>query len=110
MHYPASSRRVACVPHKVGCSSHGRGAKGVFGDILPELQAADVNVFNLEVVLTDQVEDPKSCCKFRAPINVSLAALRAANLNVALVANNHQKDFGSDPLKESLASLDAAGI
>ena len=46
----------------------------------------------------------------RNSARLSAAALRAANLNVALLANNHQKDFGDDALAESIQGLAANGI
>ena len=95
--------------HTAGFSKLGVSWKcrHVFGDTLTALRNADINLFNMEFVTTDRVGDPTTCCKFRAPVNLSAAALRAANLNVALLANNHQKD---DALAESIQGLAANGI
>ena len=97
---------------KLGVSGvmEAQGAEHVFGDTLTALRNADINLFNMEFVMTDRVDDPTTCCKFRAPVNLSAAALRAANLNVALLANNHQKDFGDDALADSIQGLAANGI
>ena len=86
------------------------GARRAFGNTLPSLHDMDLNLFNHEFVATERAKDPAMCCKFRAPTAISIDALLTAKLGVALVANNHLKDFGDDAATDTLRSLETAGI
>ena len=69
------------------------------------LAAADVAVVNLETsVGTGGRPDPAKRFTFRAPPS-AFAALAAAGIDVATMANNHALDFGRDPLPGTFAAI-----
>jgi poly-gamma-glutamate synthesis protein (capsule biosynthesis protein) len=82
----------------------------VWGDALPELAAADVRIVNLETAVTADGEIwPDKGIHYRMhPDNV--ACLRAANVDVCALANNHALDWGRGALVETLECLHQAGI
>ena len=83
-----------------------------WGDALAELERADphARIVNLETsVTTSDAFWPDKGIHYRMhPANV--AVLRAAELDVAVLANNHVMDFGRAGLRETLATLHDAGI
>jgi poly-gamma-glutamate synthesis protein (capsule biosynthesis protein) len=83
-----------------------------WGDALPTLLAADVDVrvVNLETAVTAGGEPwPHKGIHYRMhPSNVDV--LTAARLDVCALANNHVLDWGRGALRETLATLHAAGI
>lgn len=82
----------------------------VWGSALPALRDADVCVVNLEssVTLSDTYQPDKAIHYRMHPANV--ACLRAAGIDCCVLANNHVLDWGEDGLKETLATLEGAGI
>ncbi len=72
------------------------------------LAAADVAVVNLETsVGSGGRPDPTKRFAFQAPPS-TFAALRAAGVDVATMANNHALDFGREPLPATFAAMDRA--
>ena len=72
------------------------------------LAAADLAVVNLETsVGTGGRPAPGKEFTFQAPPSV-FAALAAAGIDVATMANNHALDFGRDPLGGAFRAIDAA--
>jgi poly-gamma-glutamate capsule biosynthesis protein CapA/YwtB (metallophosphatase superfamily) len=70
--------------------------RGVLGD-------ADVTVVNLETAVTTRGTPAGKQYTFRAPPR-GLAALKAAGVDVAGVANNHGLDYGRAGLEDTLAA------
>jgi poly-gamma-glutamate synthesis protein (capsule biosynthesis protein) len=82
----------------------------VYGDLLPRLRGADLRVVNLETPLADGgTPAPKDGPNFRTDPSAG-AALAAVPFDVACLANNHVMDFGAAGLKQTGASLRAAGL
>lgn len=72
------------------------------------LAAADVAVVNLETsVGTGGSPDPGKRYTFQAP-STAFAALAAAGIDVASMANNHALDFGREPLSGMFEAVDDA--
>ncbi|HUL04345.1 MAG TPA: CapA family protein [Gemmatimonadales bacterium] len=84
-----------------------------WGDLLPALDRADLFAVNLECALTRCTErwsdGGYKPFYFRADPG-AVATLKAGRVNVVSVANNHIGDFGSEGLRDTLTTLDAAGI
>src|SRR5437870_2845882 len=84
----------------------------IWGDALPELQRAevDLSIINLETAITT-VETPwpgKEIHYRMDPRNTD--CLSAAGINGCALANNHVLDWGYEGLSETLRTLDAAGV
>ncbi|MGQ0804786.1 MAG: CapA family protein [Actinomycetota bacterium] len=75
----------------------------VLAPIAPVLSAADVAVVNLETAITERGAPQDKEYKFRTP-PTALAALAAAGVDVASMANNHGLDYGPEGLLDSLAA------
>ena len=75
----------------------------VMASIAPVLRRADLAVVNLETAVTDGGEQVAKQFVFRAPPS-AFAALRAAGVDVASMANNHGMDFGEPGLRDSLSA------
>lgn len=84
-----------------------------WGDLLPALKAADLTFINLECALTTRTErwtdGSDKPFYFRAQPQ-AVATLVAAGVNCVSVANNHIGDYGVDGLRDTLATLDRAGV
>ena len=80
-----------------------------FEGIEPPLASGDVAVVNVEMAISDRGTPVGKLFTFRAP---SSAAQRIADagIDVANLANNHAKDYGPEALKDTIASLEAAGV
>ncbi|GEP37985.1 hypothetical protein NPS01_16480 [Nocardioides psychrotolerans] len=72
------------------------------------LTAADVAIVNLETsVGLGGMPEPGKRYPFQAPTS-AFAALAAAGIDVATMANNHALDFGREPLPGMFAAVDRA--
>lgn len=81
----------------------------VWGNVLPLLQGHDLNVANLETTLTKSTGAVPKVFNYKSdPRNVR--ALVEGNIQVVNLANNHILDFGVEGLKDTLHSLNSAGI
>lgn len=84
----------------------------IWGDALDEWRAAapDVRIINLETSITTSPDhDRGKEIHYRMhPANV--ACLRAASIDVCVLANNHVLDWGRAGLEETLDTLDRAGV
>ena len=80
-----------------------------FEGIEPPLASGDLAVVNVEMAISDRGTPIDKQFTFRAP---SSAAQRIADagIDVANLANNHAKDYGPEALKDTIASLEAAGV
>ncbi|MEN3360388.1 MAG: hypothetical protein V7637_4370 [Mycobacteriales bacterium] len=75
-----------------------------FGPISTTLSRADLAVVNLETAITDRGTPEPKTFTFRAPPS-AFAALRAAGVDVASMANNHAVDYGAVGLRDSLSAI-----
>lgn len=84
----------------------------VWGDALQEIErmAPDARIVNLETAVTAAGEPwPDKGVHYRMhPGNIT--CLKAANIDVCALANNHMLDWGRDSLAETLGSLSKAGL
>lgn len=81
-----------------------------FGDMLEVLRDKDLSIVNVECPLTTiDAPIPKSGPNLRCD-PVTAEALVAANVDVAVLANNHILDHGNYALKETMDTLDKRGI
>jgi poly-gamma-glutamate synthesis protein (capsule biosynthesis protein) len=81
----------------------------VFAGVAPVFAEADVAMVNLETAITERGAPAPKEYTFRAPIS-AFDALRAGNVDVVTMANNHGIDFGPEGLDDSLAARDATGF
>lgn len=82
-----------------------------WGSVLGVLEAAqpDFRLVNLETAITTSSQWVRKQFNFRMhPANV--ACLTTAGIDCVALANNHVLDFGVEGLRETLDTLDAAGI
>lgn len=75
--------------------------------IAPVLSRADLAVVNLETAVTNRGTPAAKQYVFRAP-PTAFAALQAAGVGVASMANNHAEDYGETGLRDTLAAAAAA--
>ena len=84
----------------------------MWGDVLPLLLQADLRIANLECALTRHAQPWTRSWKlfhFRADPG-AVRFLQAARIDACALANNHVLDFEARGLRDTLATLDAAGI
>jgi len=82
----------------------------VYGDLLPELQDADMRVVNLECPLADHGEPVfKSGAVFKGK-SAHIAALTQVPFEIATLANNHVFDYGHDGFQMTRDLLDQKQI
>ena len=79
-----------------------------FAALAPRMRAADIAVVNFETTLTRR-GPYTGYPMFRSPTALA-DALRAAGVDVALLANNHCCDGGADGLRTSIEELSRCGI
>lgn len=85
----------------------------VWGDTLDIIREADYVLVNLECALTLHAHPWDRRLKafyFKADPEPAVAALAAAGVTCACIANNHTLDFQERGLVDTLDTLDAAGI
>jgi poly-gamma-glutamate capsule biosynthesis protein CapA/YwtB (metallophosphatase superfamily) len=80
-----------------------------FGRIASVLGDGDLTLVNLETAVTDRGTPQPKRFHFRAPAT-AYAALRAAGVDAASVANNHVLDYGQVGLDDTLAAARDAGF
>jgi len=103
---------IALAERKAGPIPRRVSGDYIWGDALSELTrfAPDVRIVNLETSVTTADKPwPRKGINYRMhPDN--LACLRAANLDVCSLANNHVLDWGREGLLETLNVLQGAGL
>lgn len=80
----------------------------VFAALAPRMRAADLAVVNLETTLTAR-DRYTGYPMFRSPVALA-DALRAAGVDVAVLANNHCCDGGAEGIRTTIRELDRCGI
>jgi poly-gamma-glutamate synthesis protein (capsule biosynthesis protein) len=86
-----------------------RDPASAFGPIAGVLRRADLAVVNLETAITERGTPAPKEFTFRAPPS-AFAALDAAGVDVATMANNHGADYGVVGIRDSLAAARQAGF
>ncbi|HYY80165.1 MAG TPA: CapA family protein [Actinomycetes bacterium] len=79
------------------------------GPVAAVLRRADLAMVNLETAVTTRGSPAGKQFTFRVP-GAAFAALQAAGVDVATMANNHGMDFGVTGLRDSLDAARAAGF
>jgi poly-gamma-glutamate synthesis protein (capsule biosynthesis protein) len=83
---------------------------GVYGDLLPILRKADLNIVNVECVLGDAGEPiGKPGPNLRGDAQ-AVRSLVDVPFHVATLANNHTLDFGPKGLRQTIHLLQEAGL
>jgi poly-gamma-glutamate synthesis protein (capsule biosynthesis protein) len=83
-----------------------------FAKVLTEFKKHDTIVGDIETTIADPSIGQPAANKlytFNAPIE-SIAAMKKAGINVAVMANNHTSDYGTDALLDMKKRLEAAGF
>lgn len=85
-------------------------AREIFSDMLEEIESADLSVVNLECPLISQ-ESP--IAKAGPVLGSSVKCIKgfvAAKWNVLNLANNHSYDHGANGLRETIHTIEEAGL
>ena len=75
----------------------------------PSLDAADFASVNVEMAISNRGLPVDKQFVFRAPLSAA-AGIAAGGVDVANLANNHARDYGSDALVDTVEWLEAAGV
>src|SRR5687768_8058008 len=86
-----------------------KGYKYPWGNLLPLLTSADINIINLETTLTTSQKQVAKVFNFKAAPD-RIISLTEARVTIASLANNHILDFSEEGLLETILLLDAAEI
>ena len=89
-----------------------RQPESFWGDVLPELHAADAVLANLECCISGRGSPWQKTPKvfhFRA-VPAAIDVLKAAHVSYVSLGNNHVLDFGNEALADTISLLDDAGI
>jgi poly-gamma-glutamate capsule biosynthesis protein CapA/YwtB (metallophosphatase superfamily) len=98
---------------KVDEAQRERPPSAVWGDCLPDLQALDGLLGNLECCVSARGEPWRRTDRtfhFRAHPDRALPALQAAGVDCCALANNHVLDYEVPAFEDTLDHLDDAGI
>jgi len=87
-------------------------AAAIWGDVRPEMLAADAMIGNLEGPITAQTTrwPRRKAFYFRADPSPGIAALKEGNYRCVALANNHMLDFADQGLFDTRKHLAEAGI
>lgn len=86
-----------------GRTSEGYSYHHIFENVADEIKAADVAIFNQEVMIAGERYGVQGYPKFNAPFELA-DAIAAAGFDVAAHATNHTLDVGKDAMLECLAN------
>jgi len=78
-------------------------------NVRPILEWADVAMVNLECPFTTRGDAMQKNFNFRARPEL-VEILKAGSIDAVTLANNHLKDYGDDGVRDTIATLDGAGI
>ncbi len=87
-------------------------ARPILAELLPTFEAADLRIMNLETPLAPEGMGEPIC---KSGPNIlsypeNLGFLKVAGCDLAVLANNHTKDYGEEALFNTFDLLDKAGI
>ncbi|WP_306589440.1 CapA family protein [Geothrix sp. 21YS21S-4] len=94
---------------KAAAERHPRGFSGLWEDVAPLFQEADIAFANLETPIAPATGRPGVPMQFNAPASLP-AALRASGLAILSTANNYAFDQGPRGVRETLERLRAEGL
>src|SRR5665647_1172562 len=80
-----------------------------WGNVLSLLKNTDINIINLEAALTNSTKKILKTFNFKASPD-KIKTLTEARITVANLANNHVLDFSEEGLRETIQTLNVAGI
>lgn len=80
-----------------------------FAGIREHMEAADLAVVNLECALTERGKKLTKNFNFRGRREL-VGILKHGSVDVVSNANNHARDYGDDGIKDTIKTLDEAGI
>ena len=83
---------------------------GMFGDIAPLFQRADVSFFNLELPLSDRGEPARGKAIFHRGMPVNIDGLAEVGVSCVNLANNHVLDYGDVAMFDTIDLLDRKAI
>lgn len=84
--------------------------KALLGDFLPECEAADLVIANLECPLIEKESPIKKCGpNLGAPVDC-VNGLKAMGIDIVGLANNHIMDHGPQGLRTTMRTLEENGI
>jgi len=99
----------------IGAVIDKKGLEWVFGAVRPNFEGADLVFANLEVVLTDRLDQPRPQAKrgrlyhiHASPSRVEL--LKQMGVGVVSLANNHAGDYTCQGIEDTMGALTGAGI
>jgi len=86
-------------------------AQGInpFNLLDPQLDTADLALINVEMAISDRGRAVNKRFVFRAPSSAA-GRIAQAGIDVATLANNHARDYGSEALLDTVDWLEAAGV
>lgn len=88
------------------------GARGVVDDVARAFALGDLGTVNLETTVSSLPSSAAFPGK-RFVLNTppaAMSALKALGVDVAVLANNHTRDYGEEGLRRTTAALDAQGV
>lgn len=85
-------------------------SKLIFGDLLSELNEADIAGINIEFPITSSNNAIRKSGPNLKGSPVTLEPLKEAGFNLAYISNNHTLDFGEEGLKDTIANLNLNGM
>jgi len=80
-----------------------------WGNILPLLRQEGTNIINLEAAITTSIQPVTKVFNFKADPD-KINTLKAANIHIVNLANNHIGDYGTEGLNETIRILDQHSI
>ena len=83
---------------------------GMFGNLVPIIQQADLALANLEIALSKRGRPIRGKPIAHTGPPEAIEGLREAGFDAFNLANNHILDFGEEPLLDTLETLHAAGL
>jgi poly-gamma-glutamate synthesis protein (capsule biosynthesis protein) len=83
---------------------------GMFGNLVPVIQQADLALANLEIALSKRGRPIRGKPIAHTGPPEAIEGLREAGFDAFNLANNHILDFGEEPLLDTLETLHAAGL
>lgn len=104
VHFPAEDGGV---PNRTGALL--AQPQTAFGPVAEVFSAADVSMVNLETAVTTDGAPVDKAFTFRAP-PAAYEAVRAADIDVVSLANNHALDHGREGLADTLRHAEEAGV
>jgi len=82
----------------------------IYGDLLPDLQASNCNIVNLECPLSNKGKPILKVGPNLRADPATIKSLQDANFNIACLANNHIFDYGIDAFQQTTEVLTNGNI